>query len=155
MGRRCGNGLIRSRMLSRASLGARYSACSKVTLHFRLERGRTMSTNREIAELVTKYRAAAEGTEGSEPKRQNRCAREVRACYEVLRQSEAGRRGILTLLNDPSPAVRVWAASHGLAWAPESARATLEAIRDSRLFPHAFSAEMTLEEFDKGTLRFD
>ena len=111
--------------------------------------------NRELAELLARYRAAAMGTDDSDTKRQHRCADTVHACYKALRQTEDGRKGLAGLMSDPSPSVRVWAASHSLAWAPATARATLESIRTSGVFPHAFDADITLEEFDKGTLSFD
>ncbi len=97
---------------------------------------------------------AAERTSDADPKEANRWAKQLHSHYELLRESEAGRRGISALLTDPSPHVRVWAAAHPLAWDPKTAQRTLEELRDAR-GPCSFDAEMALKEFGRGTLSFE
>ena len=109
----------------------------------------------EIHDLLAKYRGAAAATADKDPKKQNKAAENVRACYALLKKSPDGRQGIIALLTDSSPQVRLWAASHSLAWSPELARPVLDAIRRSGEFPSSFTAEITLAEFEKGTLTFD
>lgn len=107
---------------------------------------------RDIYKLLEKYRGAAAGT-GASSGQNNRCAKKLNECYQQLRTSEEGRKGLLKLASDPNPLVRCWAAAHSLEWSPSFARAALEALRDSD-GPGAFSAKWTLIEYDKGTLRF-
>jgi hypothetical protein len=104
--------------------------------------------------LLSMYRQAAHGTSVRDPDAANRSHDTMHACYKILRQTEEGRRGIVSLMDDVSPHVRLWAAAHSLQWIPDRARACLEALRESG-GPGAFDAEITLEEFSKGSLRFD
>jgi HEAT repeat protein len=112
-------------------------------------------TTHDVHELLRRYRAAAieAGEIGS--KRQNASADAVHACYKLLRQSSEGRQAIMELLNDSNTDVRLWAASHALEWSPEIARPVLESLRDNAEFPVNFTADVTLSEYDKGTLSFD
>lgn len=74
--------------------------------------------------------------------------------YRMLREIEEGRQAILELTKDASPYVRGWAAAHSLAWSPTVAHATLQALAESDGL-YAFTAKMTLKEFDAGRLSFD
>lgn len=74
--------------------------------------------------------------------------------YRLLRKTAEGRNGILSLMNDPDPHVRCWAAAHGLEWDEEAAVSALQALKESG-GPCSFDAEMTLREFKKGSLSFD
>ncbi|HEX6728729.1 MAG TPA: hypothetical protein VF074_01905 [Pyrinomonadaceae bacterium] len=81
--------------------------------------------------------------------------------YEVLaaiyRELRARGRGaqlcLLPLLKNSNPDVRGWAASHALEFAPEHGVPVLEDLSHSGGLP-GFSAEMTLKEWRKGTLKF-
>jgi hypothetical protein len=108
----------------------------------------------DMSETLAEYREAAEGTGDAVAKRANRWHARMNMCYRALRQSESGRKGITSLVSDDNPHVRVWAAAHALQWAPELARLALESLRDSQ-GPCSLTAEMTLNEFDKGRLSFD
>lgn len=107
-----------------------------------------------VDELLKTYREAAAKTRDPNPRIANRWVDKLHRAYKELRESEQGREAITTLLSDPSVDVRVWAASHVLRWAPETARPVLEQIRDSKRL-WSFDAEMVLREFDKGTLGRD
>ena len=107
-----------------------------------------------ITDLAAAYRQLAEATGAPDPRAANAAHDQMHLVYKVLRQTEEGRRAILDLTADGSPNVRGWAAAHSLAWWPEVARRTLEALVASDGLC-AFSAKMTLREFDAGRLSFD
>ena len=114
-----------------------------------------MDIPQDCVTLNQQYRTAAAKTASNECAEQNRAADCVHICYKVLAKSQEGRESISMLMNDADPYVRLWAASHSLMWSPREARRTLERIRDTETFPVSFTAEMTLDEFDKGKLSFD
>ena len=101
--------------------------------------------------LIEAYRRCAAATGGVNAVEANRAHDEMHRAYKVLRSTDAGRQAILTLIRDPSPNVRCWAAAHSLAWAEFEARQALEELvaSDGRC---AFTARMTLREFDAGRL---
>ena len=63
------------------------------------------------------------------------------------------RRALLNLYDHPNPQVRLNAVKATLAVAPESARRMLQAIADSREYPQAGDAGMTLDSLDHGIFR--
>ena len=87
------------------------------------------------------------------PAKANKCADELHAHYVALRQTQAGRDAITSLMGHEHPSVRLMAAAHSLEWAPDAARVALEELRDSG-GPVSFEAEMTLKEYQKGRLSF-
>jgi len=107
-----------------------------------------------IDRLLASYREGAESTSASDPKVANKWQRKMHASYKQLRELPDGRVAIVSCLDDPSPHVRCWAGAHCLEWVPLKAKLTLEDLRNSN-GPCAFTAEITLEEFQKGTLSFD
>lgn len=108
----------------------------------------------KVGQMLRQYREAAEKTRLPNPKEANIWADKLLKLYRRLRATEEGRTALATLLSDPSPDVRGWAATHVLGWAPEIARPVLEDLRDSK-GRRSFDAEIVLREFDKGTLSFD
>jgi hypothetical protein len=110
--------------------------------------------NMPIADLVSHYRQAAEGTSNPDPEQANKSHEMMHFLFKRLRETEEGQAGIAGLLDDNSPHVRCWAAAHSLAWAKNRSIATLIALRDAK--GHcSFDAEMTLREFEKGSLNFE
>src|SRR2546423_653423 len=109
-----------------------------------------MPEPQNVDELVRRYREGAEGTSSNNPNVANRWFDFVHACYKQLRETPEGRAGIMDLMGNSSPQVRLWAASHSLDWSPETARQVRGALRDNEEFPTSFTAEMTFVEFDKG-----
>jgi hypothetical protein len=106
-------------------------------------------------DIIARYRqgAIANG-DISDPKKANKGAKQLHACYKLLREYEEGRKALSNLMGDQEPSVRCWAASHCLQWSPVSARRTLEALQDSK-GRYSITAEMTLQEYDEGRLTFD
>jgi len=108
-----------------------------------------------IEDIITRYRQGAiANSDISDPKKANKGAKQVHACYELLRESQEGREALIALMGDQEPSVRCWAAAHCLQWKADSAREILESLRESRGH-YSITAEVTLEEYDKGRLTFD
>jgi hypothetical protein len=109
-----------------------------------------------LSHLLAQFRQAAEQAAVlSDPSIQNRAARKVQEYYKLLCTSAEGKAGIMALMEDTNPNVRLCAAARSLQWAPAQARKVLQALCHDKVFPHSFDAEMTLEEFDAGNLSFD
>jgi len=108
----------------------------------------------KIPELLLRFREAALGNADPDPAKANKWHDVGHACYKLLKDTEEGRKGIISLMTDEDPYVRLCAAARSLHWEPETARRVLEEIRDSD-GPGALSAKWTLIEYDKGRLTFD
>lgn len=63
------------------------------------------------------------------------------------------RRALLTLYDHPNGQVRLKAAIGTLAVAPEAARESLQSVADSREYPEAAEAGMTLWDLDSGIFK--
>ena len=63
------------------------------------------------------------------------------------------RRALLHLYDHPNAQVRLNAVKATLAVAPEAARRALQAIADSREYPQAGDAGMTLDNLDNGIFK--
>jgi hypothetical protein len=61
------------------------------------------------------------------------------------------RRALLPLLDHPNVQVRMMAADTLLAISPDLARKALESVRESKIYPQAMDAGMTLRALDHGT----
>jgi hypothetical protein len=88
--------------------------------------------------------------------RWNRLLKKMQRIHLELRATHTGRRGISDLIEDDCITVRLWSATHALEWDRTRARAELERLAggsDDNLY--AFDAQMTLREFDAGSLRTD
>jgi len=59
----------------------------------------------------------------------NELVDEAQRWHIVLRKTADGRDMITRLLGDPRRAVRLWAATHALAWRPEQAVAALNSVK--------------------------
>lgn len=111
-----------------------------------------------IDSLVKAYAEAAaahgETYETGDYKKGNREYDILAANYRELRaRGHHAQLHLLELLNDSNSHVRGWAASHALEFAPERGEPVLtELARRGGLT--GFSAEMTLEEWRKGSLKF-
>jgi len=66
----------------------------------------------------------------SSARRRDRLVDEVRAEEAALRESAEGRAAITGLLDDPRPAVRLWAASAAVSWDEQRALPVLSEIRE-------------------------
>jgi Domain of unknown function (DUF2019) len=84
----------------------------------------------------------------------NRLFNEMDAIENELKTRDGDqRRVLLNLYTHPNPHVRLNAAKATLAVAPQAARGMLHAIADSREYPQAGDAGMTLDFLDRGTFR--
>lgn len=107
-------------------------------------------------EALKEFRATAiKAGDLSDTKAQNTAARKMQACYRILCATEEGKAGLIGLMSDSDPGVRLSAAARCLQWVPEQAESALEALRRTNTFPISFEAEMTLEQYRKGRLSFD
>jgi Domain of unknown function (DUF2019) len=72
---------------------------------------------------------------------------------ELKRRSGDQRRQLLPLYNHPNAQVRLNAAKATLAVAPEPARRALQTIADSREYPQAGNAGMSLDNLELGIFK--
>lgn len=109
-------------------------------------------------ELVAAYRSAAlshlaHSSQGAY-KKANPQAEIIAACYrELRRRGPQSQAALLILLDDGDSAVRAWAGSHALEFAPGLAEPVLVELEGGKSLA-AFSARMTLREWRAGRLVF-
>jgi ParB-like chromosome segregation protein Spo0J len=84
----------------------------------------------------------------------NRLFEQMQDVVQELR-SRAGdqRRALLALYDHPNLQVRLKAVKNSLALAPGEGRRVLQAIRESRDYPYAGEAGMTLRALDEGIFK--
>lgn len=79
---------------------------------------------------------------------------QMRAVDDELRaRGLESRRALLRLFDHQNMQVRLQAAKWSLGIAPEAARAAIESISESGLFPQAGEAGMTLSNLDSGLFK--
>jgi hypothetical protein len=84
----------------------------------------------------------------------NRIYQEMVAVRDELKNRPGDQRqALLTLYEHENAQVRLQAARASFAVAPEAARALIENIANSRKFPQAGDAGMTLVNLDRGIFR--
>lgn len=92
---------------------------------------------------------------GSKARRWNELFDRQQSLYLVLRETEAGRKGLTTLaLRDDCSTVRDSAAARALFWDADQVRPVLEASAAGDSLA-SLTAETVLREFDSGRLHFD
>ena len=109
-----------------------------------------------VDELKSEYAkwAAEHGraSEDGDSRSANRAYRKLVAAYHGLQaRGKEGQDSISQLMEDSDAAIRCWAASHCLESEPERAVAKLRKIAEGT-GAIAFSAEIILEEWAKGSL---
>ena len=72
---------------------------------------------------------------------------------EIRLRGKEAEDMLLGLLRHNEDAVKGWAASHALRFAPNDAEAVLVKLSESGKMPWSFDAEMTLKEWRKGNLK--
>jgi hypothetical protein len=112
---------------------------------------RTLGAIERYTELLGEM-ARLSGDQGyaSSSRRWEQLVDQVREEEATLRESTEGRTAVSGLLDDPRPAVRLWAAGAALDWDEERARAVLSEIRESptRYGLHSINAKHRMLEFD-------
>lgn len=114
-------------------------------------------TDVDVAALLSEFAEGAatwDSLVGGDAKRANRVFDRLHALAKELRQAPAGRVGLLALTSHEIEGVRLLAATECLAWSPEVAVPTLEAI-ESSVGLHAISAKYALKSYRAGTLDLD
>ncbi|MBL8989745.1 MAG: DUF2019 domain-containing protein [Gemmatimonadetes bacterium] len=111
------------------------------------------------SDLVNAYaqaaRAHAAATESGRHRVANRAHDDLGHLFaELRRRGPVGLATLAVRLDDAEPAVRCWAATHALSFAPERGAAVLEALAGGAPSPLRLAAEMTLQEWRAGRLRF-
>lgn len=113
----------------------------------------------DLLTLVKQYReaAVAHGTASfnGNYKIANRNAKTIINIYrELRRRGREAQNSILPLLNDEDLNVRAWAGGHALEFAPEQGEPVL--LELTKLGPglHRLDAEVCLEQWRNGTLKF-
>jgi hypothetical protein len=112
-----------------------------------------------IGDLVQRYESAAiqygAASANSDLKATNRQHSIISDIYRELRQRGVeAQSSLLPLLEHNDVAVRQWAAAHTLEFAPAKGEPILESIASGPPGMDRFSAEMTLEQWRKGALKF-
>jgi len=84
----------------------------------------------------------------------NRLFKEMEAIkHELKARAGDQRRALLSLYDHPNTQVRLKAVKATLAVEPDSARRMLELIADSREYPQAGEAGMTIDNLDSGVFK--
>lgn len=108
-----------------------------------------------LAAYVDASSAHGKATESGNHKVANKNYDVIAAVYGELRQRGLEeRKRLLVLLDHKDPGVRCWAASHTLEFAPEESEAVLKALARIQGSLVGFSAEVTLDEWRNGNLKF-
>lgn len=110
------------------------------------------------AELVERFVeigiAQADALEEFDTGRFNRLFDAMRAVSDELKHREPdGRQALVALLGHPNAQVRIKAAKHTLAIAPDAARQALEELSASGRQPQALEAGMSLWNLQEGVFR--
>lgn len=110
-----------------------------------------------IDELVTTYHSIAVAWDvmKNDSSKANPLFKQLHAIYKRLRIDQSGRDAITAMIDDPNPGVRVSAASHSLAWAPERAIVALEEMERDGPGLYRTTAKYTLKSFRDGKLNMD
>jgi hypothetical protein len=108
-----------------------------------------------VAELVQRFTASAlaqfEAERQSDVGKQNKCVTQIMEIAAELKSQPGDQRSALLALHDhPNIQVRLMAARLTLAVAPTAARETLQLIADSKQYPQAMDAGMSLWALDQG-----
>ena len=112
-------------------------------------------TGEELVEQFASYAVGQnEALLMNEISKFNRLFDQLEAVEKELKERSGDQRdALLTLYGHPNMQVRLTAAKATLAVAPDAARQLLKSISDSRDFPQAGDAGMTLRALDDGIFK--
>jgi len=115
---------------------------------------RSMSVPELVQHFATLGTQQYKAKMGGEQKKLNRLMLEMRDVTEELKSRPGDQRSaLLPLFKHPNLQVRVMAAKLTLAVAPAAARELLQTIADSKDYPQAMDAGMSLWALDKGIFK--
>lgn len=115
----------------------------------------TSSMPPAVPALIERYEALAIAWDAETvAKKANKIFDQLHAIALQLRPDAEGRQRLEGLLDHPNRGVRLKAAGDCLAWGSPAAVSALEELVAPR-GRHSLSAEMTLQEFRAGRMRFD
>lgn len=110
----------------------------------------------DLMDTITKYRNAAiahgEASETGDWKTVNKNYDIVSECYAKLKSSAEGRKKIIELMDDLNKYAQLWAATHSLPLDHRAQEKLSLLSKEPGIL--GFNAEMTLEEWRKGNLKF-
>jgi hypothetical protein len=111
----------------------------------------------DLAELASAYRSTAVAWDvmRNDSAKANPLFVQLHTIYKRLRDTQAGRDAIAALMDDENVGVRISAAAHSLAWAPEKATTMLEQIERDGPGLYRTTAKYTLKSFREGKLNLD
>jgi hypothetical protein len=115
---------------------------------------RDMSVDQLVERFVEIGLAQDEALLDDETAKFNRLFRQMQAVVQELKMRAGDQRSaLLALYNHPNMQVRLKAVKNTLAIAPQTARLALEAIANSRHFPQAMEAGMSVWNLDQGIFK--
>ena len=108
----------------------------------------------EIEKLIDDFRAAAiEKSDFAQGRRDGQLYDSMRdSFYRLKNLGKRGDEALLTLLEDDSEHVRMWAGTAMMIDGNHDARSVLETLASGGIGVVRLDAEITLEEFDAGRL---
>lgn len=118
-----------------------------------------MNSTSDIDTIVERYAVAA-STHGraireGDHKAANAAYDAAMNAYDTLRKRGAdAQRKLLSLLDHADPSVRVWAGTHALDFDPARGVSALERVAGGPPSPEQLSAQISLDRWRKGELRF-
>jgi uncharacterized protein DUF2019 len=113
-----------------------------------------LSVDQLVQQFVALGLAQFEAELNSDIPQYNRLFRQMMSVeHELKRRPGDQRRALLRLYDHPNVQVRLAAVKSTLAVAPDAARRKLQEIADSREFPQAGDAGMSLDNLDRGIFK--
>ena len=111
----------------------------------------------DLKELAAAYRSTAVPWDmmRNDSSKANHLFEQLRRIYKRLRETRAGRDAIAALMDDVNVGVRISAAAHSLAWAPEKATMVLEQIEHDGPGLYRTTAKYTPKSYRDGKLNLD
>jgi hypothetical protein len=115
---------------------------------------KTFPTERLVEEFRKLSAEHGHALEASNPRAANRRFDTLVAIRRELRsRGPDAQRQLLKLLADPEPSTRSWSARSVLEFAPSEAEQVLEEISRTQRNAIGFTADLTLEQWRKGTFK--
>jgi hypothetical protein len=119
-----------------------------------LHQSQTLALNELLESYARAARRHVDATTGGDYRAANSNQEILAQIYrEIRRRGAEAQREFLKLIAHPDEAVRGWSAGHSLEFSPDQAHRVLEEIAAGPGI-WSFVAQVTLEEWEQGTLKF-